>query len=341
MAEVFARLLGPGDLRGTRFTVGDFFWKGEKLKGEYKFGIPKALSAQNPNLALVFQRYAPAHGDSALDVSRLQAEANLNQKMKDALRNFSGTKGPWHGSVSLEWFVRFAKEKAPAEDWINRLLARWKQGLERAYPGTRVFQVTLGQRAAVGLATASPWENSGWAFHHVYGLPIIPGDSLKGLARHYLGSLTDQEVQSLWPSTSAHVAGSGLERKSSAELVAVLFGSGGANGQQGRVVIHDALPESNPEGWFDLDVVTTHHQRYYGDRSPTASDADDPVPAHHLCLRPGTQFWVGVSPSAGEGKVAALLEFAVNLLRRSLEDWGAGAKTGVGYGRIQPEDSGT
>jgi CRISPR-associated protein Cmr6 len=281
----------------------------------------------------------------------------------------------WHGSMALEW-ITHAEAPSIQPGMLEYASYRWQETLERVNPKTEFFCAKLSKRAAIGLANASPWENSGWAFHHVYGVPMIPGDSLKGLMRHYLEEeLRNQEGEDLLKGlgfsedvAAAHSAAlypRALKSLSAQDLANLLFGKPGSDGAEGLLAVYDAWPESpDAGGWFALDVVTSHHRDYYTsgfEKSTKASDTDRPNPVHFLTLRPGLNFHIALAPTAVAERQAALLrknaeasdetpeaaakkpsdliqaivEVGKALCLKALAEWGVGAKTGTGYGRMR------
>jgi CRISPR-associated protein Cmr6 len=258
--------------------------------------------------------------------------------------------------VALEWFIEHAEAPSIVPEMLEYARYRWQETLERVNPKTEFFCAKLSKRAAIGLANASPWENSGWAFHHAYGVPMIPGDSLKGLMRHYLEEeLRNQEGEDLlkglgFSQEDAAKYSQALSPKSAQQLSAqglanLLFGKPGSDGAEGLLAVFDAWPEA-PDGgggWFALDVVTSHHNTYYSSKpgeSTQASDHDKPNPVHFLTLRPGLVFQIALScTGVGRAQSKELQEAALtmgkSLLLKALGDWGIGAKTGTGYGRMK------
>jgi CRISPR type III-B/RAMP module RAMP protein Cmr6 len=383
MPDLKAALLGPPDLPGREFTLGSahverkvkkdkngqekvFF----KVTPSYSVSEPPCTKDRQPNLGLLFQRYAPEHLEKTLVTNALLNELiseGINQPgyldreegwLKDAVRkSVTEIAKQWHGSLALEWFTKQAKAASIDRKTLENARGRWQETLERVNPKTEFFCATLSKRAVIGLANASPWENSGWAFHHTYGVPMIPGDSLKGLMRHYLeeelGSRTgkdllealgfsdgDRAAQYLAALSPQH-----LQSLSAKGLANLLFGKPGSDGAEGLLAVYDVWPEA-PDGgggWFALDVVTSHHRDYYtsgyGENSK-ASDKDQPNPVHFLTLRPGLNFHIALASTAVADKkpsdfIQAIVEVGKALCLKALAEWGVGAKTGTGYGRMR------
>jgi len=192
--------------------------------------------------------------------------------------------------------------------------SRWKEALE-SLPGAECHEAEVLGRTAVGLGEESVLETS-IALHHTYGLPYIPGSALKGLA----ASFARQRLEaSAW-----NIDGPSYK---------LLFGT---TADAGWVTFFDALyvPGS---GALDVngiarplfaDVMTVHHPDYYqGHKAP--ADWDDPEPhpflsatGRYLIALAGPPQWVRA---------------AFDILGPALAEYGIGAKTSSGYGRMRLE----
>ncbi len=159
---------------------------------------------------------------------------------------------------------------------------------------------------AVGLGGASPLE-VGLTIHRAYGVPRIPGSAIKGICK--LVAATQQYDSE------------------------VLFGKLGAKGD---VVFHDAwlIPGPNSAQPFHRDVITVHHQKYYGGQGDCwPTDFDDPTPVPFLVVRPGVQFLFAINCPDSTFRT-----FVVDMLEYALTTFGIGGKTNAGYGRFSHVD---
>ena len=190
---------------------------------------------------------------------------------------------------------------------FNRLRARTAAG--PAY--RRVLLVTSLAPVICGMGERTPGEN-GLTLHPVYGVPFLPGTSLKGILRAWVLS---QAWGSDWQEGGAYFP--------------ALFGQGGHDGVAAVVDILDALPvPSTP--MFTLDVLTPHHADYYGgDGAPLGWEGPNPV--HFLAAAKGVRFRVVV-----EGDPAWVTK-ATEWLALALAERGVGAKSRAGYGRFKCE----
>lgn len=186
-------------------------------------------------------------------------------------------------------------------DLAAQVLARrraWLLARERAGTARRLH-LTARTEAVLWLASAGPLEVS-LALHHLYGVPILPGSALKGLARR---------VARLTAGDSAASARYGAQEDS------------------GPVAFLDGLPSA---GWtVQRDVMTPHYGKWYrGEGLP--DDTESPVPIGFLSIGPGSCFEAALVARNDAG--ARHLDGIVEDLRRGLDELGLGAKTAAGYG---------
>lgn len=164
---------------------------------------------------------------------------------------------------------------------------------------------TTQHPVVIGTGVASPIE-VGITLLATYGVPFIPGEALKNVARR----------------AAAEFEGDPVER---AHAIDQVFGAPGlAGGIQfwGGWV----LPGQRA---LEPDVMTPHHGDYYssaGGVPPT--DFDDPNPVSFLVMPPGVRVLFAVG-SATAGRWANL---AWNFADHGLCHLGVGAKGNVGYG---------
>ena len=178
---------------------------------------------------------------------------------------------------------------------------------------TRLFTLELIGRAVVGIGAASVRETN-LQLLRPWGVPCIPGSSLKGVASHEAHARGGDWAKPAKPGEKA------------ARFHHLVFGD--VDGA-GAVVFHDAwwTPEGDhlPLG---PDTMTVHHKEYYEDKAPPA-DWDEPTPVGYLTS------W-GKYLLAMTGPPQAL-DAAEALIRAALDRRGVGAKTSSGYGRARIE----
>jgi CRISPR-associated protein Cmr6 len=197
------------------------------------------------------------------------------------------------------------------------------------------WRATVQGRMIVGLGDESVLETS-VTLHRTYGVPYIPGSALKGLAAAYARNKLNG-----W-----------AERDEQGKIVTlnrayeIVFGK---TEDGGYVTFHDALyvPGSGFKVKLDgslqprplhADVLTVHHQDYYGrgDGAETLAppaDWDDPVPV--ALLSATGEYLIALSPPPGLGQECAeWIRAAKAVLELALKHEGVGAKTSSGYGRL-------
>lgn len=277
----------------------------------------------------------------------------------------------WSGLGSIRWFTTQAGEISGSDefrDFLGRLHARRGKAVEQL-GRAMLLRVRSVSRLAAGLGRASLYENGGLALHETYGFPILPGASLKGLARHYFLEEYPFDREGLALEPEGADPGPGWN-----EAAEVLFGSGAAEesgGREGALVFHDGWPlaHEDGQGWFEVDVLTPHHRRYYaggdgdseqreerarrerrrsgrrndapGEGPPPPRESDRPDPIHFPTVREDVVFEIPLALSAparrlDPGYQRLFLETGRQVLLAALKRWGAGARTGAGYGRLEP-----
>jgi CRISPR-associated protein Cmr6 len=230
--------------------------------------------------------------------------------------NATGENGqPEEKRVLLQAAIKAANHLDTLEIY-HRALNRWQASLPQQT--ARTVLRTIG-RLIVGLGTENVLE-TGIRLHHTFGMPLIPGSAIKGLAAHFC----DQ----VWGATDQKF-------RSGADYHQVLFGT---NDDSGCIIFHDAwfVPESQIPALY-ADVMTPHHLNWLdGSQPPTDFDSPTPVPF----LSVAGQFCVAVSwygPTHVDAQKWTTL--AKDLLIQALGEWGIGGKTSSGYGRMM-EDNG-
>jgi CRISPR-associated protein Cmr6 len=161
-------------------------------------------------------------------------------------------------------------------------------------------------RLALGLGGKSTTE-IGCRLQQTYGVPVIPGSSLKGALRAAVSPKSSSQV---WQ-----------------ERAAFLFGS---QESRGFATVSDAwwVPEAGRSG-LSVDVITAHHPSYYtGSGGSAPTDFDSPVPNHFLTITGQFAFFVQAPNESWK-------KFLDQALRQLGEDRGLGAKRSSGYGRLE------
>lgn len=199
-------------------------------------------------------------------------------------------------------------------DLYHHAYARWRQGFDPKRVLTA--EATVCGRMIIGLGQKGALE-AGIRLDHTWGVPVIPGSALKGLAATTAHQILDDEgwrkrTRSLEPANSFEV----------------LFGT---TDEQGAVAFHDAwwIPTPDRKLPLHLDVMTVHHPKYYqsrGKKVPPPSDMDSPTPIPFTSA-------TGTYLLALEGE-PEWCDVALGILEIGLAELGVGAKANAGYGRM-------
>lgn len=237
---------------------------------------------QNPGL--IFDRFAPDWHD----------EATLKKGGLVAVRD-AATRG--EGALLTAWN------------------ARWEKGVRHA--NADPFALKTDWRFIAGLGRKGPLE-VGFTFHR-YGFPMLPGSSVKGLARAYAWLVegrreTDPDFLTIFGRAP---------QKGEDESVA----------QTGSALFFDAIPRQLPK--LELDIMTPHFPDYYGDKNNRVAptDSQNPKPVPFLTVAPSTEFRFAVGWRGQLNEEAhRLRNLATDWLVGGLTELGAGAKTSAGYG---------
>jgi CRISPR-associated protein Cmr6 len=192
----------------------------------------------------------------------------------------------------------------------NAYFARWKKALIREYgeQNTRLAQVK--GRMVVGLGSESVLETS-ICLHRTYGVPYIPGSALKGLAASY----AHQRLGEGWQQGEKYHT--------------IVFGN---TETAGYITFFDAL--YIPGTGFKKkalypDIITVHHPKYYQNAAKAPSDSDDPKPVPFLSAT-GQYLLVLAAPDLP----TRWIDITFQILAEALMQFGIGAKTSSGYGRM-------
>jgi CRISPR-associated protein Cmr6 len=295
------------------------------MKFDYPIPVPKdamkalgQLDKQPTNPGLLFDRFTP-------DLHDTHVEDKEKSKWKnDALKAISNH---------------------PADkEALDNYKARWELVIAQAHATS--FPMRTDWRFIAGLGRKGALE-VGFTFHR-YGFPILPGSSVKGIARalafyeiagklnlegEALSDLDEAlsedndikhaELMSAFPSTD--------EAKALVTEFRKVFGT---TGNAGGAVFFDAIPVAPPR--LELDIMNPHYPKYYsGEEYPT--NWQSPVPVFFLTVAANQEFSFAVGWRGKYDKEAETIRGkAEEYLKAGLTDLGAGAKTSAGYGYFKP-----
>ncbi|MBN1182388.1 MAG: type III-B CRISPR module RAMP protein Cmr6 [Bacteroidales bacterium] len=189
--------------------------------------------------------------------------------------------------------------------------------------GSKPIPLSIDWRMIIGLGSASVYE-TGMTLHHIYGIPYIPGQAVKGVLRNYI--LNEKFSPN---GEQAHAE----ERAENDPDFVKIFGS---QKSAGHVIFFDAFPSTTPN--IKPDVMTVHYKEYYSNGLPPG-DYYNPNPIFFLTVeKTKFEFCIGVKKKHQEETVSidkpnqSLLDFTGEYLKEALTEQGIGAKTAVGYG---------
>jgi CRISPR-associated protein Cmr6 len=213
------------------------------------------------------------------------------------------------------------------------------------------FRLKTAYRLVIGAGYPSFIEN-GFLFHHVYGIPYIPGETLKGLARAVFilsvaeaikGKFDPSKIEEELSEEAEGISYQIPEKiniilddytiENPVETFRKIFGS---KERRGQIIFFDAYPvKFNPSEHFEADIMNSHYGDYYQSGKAPA-DWLSPNPIHFLALKEGIifEFSLGLAPlePMEDSEEKLLLETARRLLEVGLENFGVGSKKRKGYG---------
>jgi|Deesub1362A_J573_1020465.scaffolds.fasta_scaffold03404_3 CRISPR-associated protein Cmr6 len=183
-------------------------------------------------------------------------------------------------------------------------------------------------RLIVGLGHESVYETS-MTLHHIYGIPYIPAQSIKGVLRSFI-------INRLFAKNNeGEIDLENAEKRALKDPgFKFIFGD---EKQQGKVRFFDAYPASEPG--IELDIMNPHYGPYYKGEEKYPGDYYNPVPVTFLTVR-DVEFIIyfgikqGDNKAIEEGRFEGQKPLAVILywLKKALKEHGIGAKTAAGYG---------
>lgn len=216
-------------------------------------------------------------------------------------------------------FIRNLVDNSDVPESYGPAFRRWVRRTQEERDGRwgrRVLAVVSQGRVLCGLGALTPTEN-GLAIHPTFGVPYLPGSSLKGVTRAW--------VQSVVQAGEWQAPDGPLFR----EVFGALPDGFEDLGLSGAVGFLDALwipgEAELPDRPWAAEIVTPHFGGYYKDASaPDGTEA--PNPTTFLAAQGG--FRIVVEGPQG------LLDAVVSILEKALSQGGVGAKSRAGYGRF-------
>lgn len=181
-----------------------------------------------------------------------------------------------------------------------------------------------------GTGMEHPLEN-GFAFLNPYGLPYLPGSSVKGVLRRAAEEMAGIDIDVPYPNPAGWTQ----------DAIDVLFGKelppndDTSPRNRGVLCFWDVFPQP-PGDTLTVEIMTPHYANYY-QQGGTPSDDGQPTPIVFLALPPNSQFTFHVQCAENRLPVglSAHWQALVQAAFAHAFDWlGFGAKTAVGYGQM-------
>ncbi|MCB0473998.1 MAG: type III-B CRISPR module RAMP protein Cmr6 [Flavobacteriaceae bacterium] len=215
---------------------------------------------------------------------------------------------------------------------ISALAERQLKNARALLPHVSPSVFTPDWRLVVGLGGESVYETS-ITLHHVYGIPYIPGSSIKGVVRSWIitsyFSCHDENGQKI-----AFNLKKAEERAQKHPGFIDWFGS---QDEAGKITFFDAFPIEAPR--IEPDIMNVHYQNYYSDNkgrtAPTDYQRTNPIPFLTVSGSP-FQFIIGARNKSLLESETIQDRSIIAWLKDALESHGIGAKTAVGYGYFKP-----
>ncbi|WP_197051431.1 type III-B CRISPR module RAMP protein Cmr6 [Caloranaerobacter azorensis] len=255
--------------------------------------------------------------------------------------------------LKLNKYIKFVEKKGKEEvqkrtnNGMFRLSSAQKKLLDQITIRNRKMIIELQQagyeiktalfkplwRMTIGLGVPSVRETS-MLFHHIYGIPYIPASMIKGVVRNYI-------ITEKFRGGDQKAEEAALQDEGFCDIFGCPKNSVYKESRQGKIIFFDAFP-IDPVN-IEWDIMNVHYQKYYnGNEYPT--DSQNPNPVFFLTIK-DTQFYFVIGIKRENEKIKSgvfagekILDLTFDYLKETLENYGLGAKTAVGYGFMKEEN---
>lgn len=293
------------------------------MADEIPYPIPKesrqaflSLGERPRNPGLIFERFAPNWG-AGFEKERFKKDPLTKSELKK--RGLEAARLPADTAALSAYFHRWQTIAAHIHAETFALKTDW-----RFIPG-------LGRKGPLDV---------GFSFHR-YGFPILPGSSVKGLARAWAFFQIVEKTQATnLEELEKTLLADGDDKKhyedwkakhpSAGELADDFRTIFGTTAQAGGAIFLDAIPASPPT--LELDVMNPHFPKYYSGETEYPTDSQNPIPVFFLTVAAGQEFHFAVGWRGKKEEEDKMRPQATNWLKAGLQTLGAGAKTSAGYG---------
>lgn len=203
-------------------------------------------------------------------------------------------------------------------------LKQWRQTMEND-EDIVCFEMEVATPLIVGKGDQNVHE-FGITLQLPWGTPVIPGSAVKGI----LSTFAHEQGDDGWHKGALASKDNGLSAFSG-KLGLIMFGGIDENndGFAGCLDFFDAwwVP-AKQDSPFDEDIINVHNKSYYQKGECFPDGMDSPVPNKFAVVRPGEKFFFAIKGTIN------WREAARNMLAQAAARYGFGAKTRVGYGRL-------
>ena len=243
-----------------------------------------------------------------LDIKDLRHGDNASLLMSRYVRDLDENKE----DARMKLFDAMESAASNAKELYFQAFSNRRKALSKI-ASPRNFKTT--EPLAAGLGNTSVIE-TGISLNPTFGIPMIPGSSIKGITAHYYA-----------------------ENFGKNEIYNAIFGTDSDDKdddkeEQGGILrFYDAwlLPECADSVFID-DVMTPHNMEYYSGKEKKPSDFEDPNPVRFLAVKGKFEFWIGSEDFNADKE---WIEFAFNILEAALANFGIGGKLRAGYGKME------
>ena len=256
------------------------------------------------------QYYLPRQTARLLTADRIKQCRNLGllldkyppQRVIQESRDKGMFKSRWLQEITNNYTVDVRLAESMYRRWLNMTTAM----------GAQHFRAATDGRLVVGLGGETVLETD-LTLHHLYGLPFIPGSTLKGVTRAYVtGEIAEHKS---------------LRIDKDDVTIERIFGSAQTSG---TVVFFDAMPL---EGRFTLalDIMNVHYPEYYNAKKLPTND-QRPNPVTFLTVSNTVFVFALAARNPEQLEHSNDVITATKWLQEALQEYGIGGKTSAGYG---------
>ncbi|MFP7756002.1 type III-B CRISPR module RAMP protein Cmr6 [Thermodesulfobacteriota bacterium B35] len=209
-------------------------------------------------------------------------------------------------------------------DLYKDAFKQWRQLME-SDPDAICFEMEVSTPMVVGKGDQNVHE-FGISLQHPWGTPVIPGSAVKGVLSSFAHDYGGED----WHK-GALAARDNMLNPFSGKLSLVMFGGMTEEGEfAGCLDFYDAwwIPAGSGAP-FAEDIINVHNRSYYQQENQWPDGTDSPVPNKFAVIRPGEKFFFAIRG------VDRWRQLAKDVLVQAADRYGFGAKTRVGYGRLQ------